>query len=210
MEIHQGQGKVGDLYVVDTARLFPPSCPHLDSRRIGAVLYNQLRPEFVASYATQTGMRLSPDAFTGFGIAAMGEIDGELLNRQVYHATEHLLRVVVPETCRWLVRTKRTLDNSNLAPTLHARGVNLRFMGYMRRVFLRMTESETDVGDREFANSLGHALLMEMVARQMKFDLRLCCFLPFSLLLLSLITCFTIAFYPDDHKFLHSSHDMKH
>jgi len=185
MEIHHDPSK-GNFYVIDTARLFPPTCPRLDIGGKGSVLYNQLRPELVARCCSSLpGMTqgLSPDVFTGFGQAPGGRKLGENVSK----ATAYLLKQVIPDACRWLVATKKTLDNSNLAPTLHAQGINLRFMGIMRRILIEMTSSAYDeerekeggernqddrVADREFANSLAHTLLMEMISRQMKIDLR--------------------------------------
>ena len=146
-------GSDGRHYVIDLARVFPPTC--LDARVKETFLYELMRPEWVAD----NSVPLSSDAFSGFSSFRMDSLD----NREVFESTQRLVNVRVPEFAQWL-------DTAMLAPTfahkalkvlteeLHRRGINCRYLGRVRSHCL--TEAARNV------------LLVEIVARVVKNILR--------------------------------------
>ncbi|KAL6049131.1 Histidine kinase A, variant 2 [Balamuthia mandrillaris] len=142
----------GMLYVVDTARLWPPQTP--DRSVKGSFLFNLLRGEYVSKHP----IPLSSDAFTMFG-----EHDAEIHNREVIQATEQLLNVVIPEFAAWLQShychsTAFPLSPSRLIEDLHRTGINIRHLGRVR----------SHVMDEE----LRRLILGEMISRFLKNDLK--------------------------------------
>jgi hypothetical protein len=120
---------------VDTARLFPPTLPARDQP--GSVLFNQFRPEFIKDYK----MPLSSDAFTGFGRHNYHEH-----NKEIEVATRYLLTTKVEELTTHLLKTYasaaiRSRARLNVTPDFHGRGVNMRFIGYVRARVLALAPS---------------------------------------------------------------------
>ncbi len=142
-------GTDGRFYVIDLARVFPPTC--LDAHVKETFLYELMRPEWVA----ENPVPLSSDAFSGFSSFRMDSID----NREVFESSQRLVNVRVPEFAQWL-------DTAMLVPTfakkalkmlteeLHRRGINCRYLGRVRARCV--TEAAREV------------LLVEIVARVVK------------------------------------------
>ena len=85
IEVHRGQD--GRFYVLDTARVFPPTTPmHLLSNTLGtpvkpkksSFLFQPMRPEMVA----QSPVPLSSDSFCGWG-----QHDADTHNRETHEST---------------------------------------------------------------------------------------------------------------------------
>jgi hypothetical protein len=60
LEVHRG--KDGRIYMLDTARVFPPLLP--DKKKKGSFLYRLFRPEFIQAFSKP----VSSDAFSGFQV----------------------------------------------------------------------------------------------------------------------------------------------
>lgn len=130
----------GRLYVIDAARMFPPSAP-VGGRRVS--LYNLLRPELVR----QNPVALSSDAFYRWG-----DPDNQMLhNKDVEQATVRLLRVVVPSFAATLTDA---VEADALVALLHQHGINLRCLGLVHAHCASVAARS--------------ALLREMVARTWK------------------------------------------
>lgn len=84
IEVHRG--KDGRIYVLDVARLFPPSTP---SRALPAShLYRLFRAEFVRHYTVP----LSSDGFCRMALHATAKDN----NQEIRTATAHVIDVVLP------------------------------------------------------------------------------------------------------------------
>lgn len=143
-------GTDGCYYVLDFSRTFPPAAPELDAdgnpKEPRAVFYKMLRPELVKT----NNVPLSSDAFTGWET-----FDNERLqNRQdVIEATERILKECVPALITelealdlntisdnyfsiWKGGTAKAILKMlailNLPSRLHARGINVRYLGHIR------------------------------------------------------------------------------
>jgi hypothetical protein len=84
-----------------------------------------LRPEFVEKYAVP----LSSDAFSKWGSY---DPQYRLYEQNVREATQHLHTVVIPETAKEL-DSKWSSVATTLPEFLHAKGVNLRHLGKVRK-----------------------------------------------------------------------------
>jgi hypothetical protein len=121
-------GSDGRHYVIDLARVFPPTC--FDGRVKETFLYELMRPEWVVENA----VALSSDAFSGFSSFRMDSLD----NREVFEATQRLVNVRVPEFAAWLdeATTKPSFTKKAtlavLTEQLHRRGINCRYLGRVR------------------------------------------------------------------------------
>lgn len=145
-------GVDGRHYVLDFARVFPPTCE--DSNVSRTFLFKLMRPEWVAQYRS-TGP-LSSDAFSPFSSAraSMSDVD----NREVYVATmevrwtplsflffcsltrhvAQLLNNRVPSFAKWFDEQMRDehyatkVAPKSLAETIHRQGINCRYLGRIR------------------------------------------------------------------------------
>lgn len=106
----------GRLYVIDAARMFPPSAPSA-GRRVS--LYNLLRPEFVR----QNPAPLSSDAFFRWGDP---DNQHQKHNSEVEQATHRLLSVIIPNFASSLTECP---EPDALVALLHKNGINLRYLG---------------------------------------------------------------------------------
>eukprot|EP01105_Mastigella_eilhardi_P019239 TRINITY_DN4515_c0_g1_i4.p1 TRINITY_DN4515_c0_g1~~TRINITY_DN4515_c0_g1_i4.p1 ORF type:complete len:1994 (+),score=419.79 TRINITY_DN4515_c0_g1_i4:519-5984(+) len=145
-------GTDGEFYLVDFARVFPPTA---DENVAKTHLYHLLRPEFVTSkeYCPKP---LSSDAFSSFG----GEDNATTHNAEVREATRVLFQKRIPAFAAWL-EGRNCADLKlphQFAELLHRNGINVR---YAALVLERLT-SET----------LRSYLVHEMIARVAKNMLR--------------------------------------
>ena len=165
IEVHRGTDD--RLYVLDTARVFPPEPPVSGVR--GAALHRLLRPELVRS----NPVALSPDAFSAFArhdaAAAQHEAD-------IHAAHQRLLCEIIPSVVLALnQRIKRMATNeSPLLPSvlelsrriclpdeLHREGINIRYLDRLKHC--------DGVAPHPL---LGVLINTQIVARQMKRVLR--------------------------------------
>lgn len=145
IEVHRSLRDPALYYIIDTARLFPPTRPRADKPR--SLWCSLFRPEFVASHGTP----LSSDGYSPFGA-----LDSELHNTTLNTATEALYaraRAVAPEL---------TPENAaSLTRALQQRGINTRLLGVVRAAM-----------DRAQQTALRDAALVEMMARALHKQLR--------------------------------------
>lgn len=131
MEAHASARKQGEFYMIDTARMFPPTSPVEDNPASAAIYYNQMRPEAVIA----SQRPLCADAFSPFAMRGHGGED------KVTTATRHVKYNVIPEFCRWHVNQGKILDMDNLTETMHGWGINMRFLGLVRQEFIRLRDA---------------------------------------------------------------------
>lgn len=127
VDIEGHKGLDGRFYVVDTARLFPPTTPVRGVR--SCHLYKLMRAEAVRA----NPKALSSDAFSFFG-----KPDSEEHNAEVVDATERIVQLIGT-----LCSTEILLSASSIKDLLHSRGINLRFLGtlYLKAVSAGVSES---------------------------------------------------------------------
>lgn len=151
IDVEGHRGTDGRYYVIDLARVFPPTAPN--SNVINTFLYQCFRPEFVRRYP----IPLSSDAFSKFSKA---HADAEQHNERVREATIHLLGTTVPDFAVWLednpsaIRLDQLADVTELA---HREGINVRYLGLVRSLLK--------------SPALRSAILMELIARVIKNNL---------------------------------------
>eukprot|EP01091_Cochliopodium_minus_P004832 TRINITY_DN1472_c0_g2_i1.p1 TRINITY_DN1472_c0_g2~~TRINITY_DN1472_c0_g2_i1.p1 ORF type:complete len:1451 (-),score=404.43 TRINITY_DN1472_c0_g2_i1:87-4439(-) len=116
----------GRYYVLDVARLFPPSSPTRDKK--GEHLFRLLRPEFLRKYLKP----LSSDAFSAFGSDNIKEN-----NLEVIEATKYLFKELIPNFAQDLNRrysnSSTELLSNNLIEEIHSVGINCRYLGLLRK-----------------------------------------------------------------------------
>jgi hypothetical protein len=140
------QGKDNRYYLLDFSRVFPPEYPQPELPK-RSVLYNLLRPEFVASYPKP----LSSDALSGFG-----KHDSESHNSEIQEATQFLIEKIIPAFANSL--SSLSAKQSNIVELFHREGINIRHMGLVRH----------HCASAEWKK----CLLIEMVARVIKDDVK--------------------------------------
>jgi len=124
LEGHRGFD--GRYYLLDFARLFPPSAPSKDIKM--GHLFRLLRPEFVRNYKTP----LCSDSFSRF---IRGHNEQEH-NQETLEATSYLLNTTIPELVEDLNDIDINITNIYTFPIterLHRSGVNVRYLGYIRQ-----------------------------------------------------------------------------
>ncbi|KAL6059841.1 Clu domain-containing protein [Balamuthia mandrillaris] len=154
LEGHKGSD--GRFYLLDFSRVFPPEFPKPGVQM--AHLFRLLRPEFVREWPKP----LCSDAFSGF----IKHFDMEQHNEEIKAATRHLISVVIPsyaDILSIMIKEARQktdgLENFSLTEALHSKGINIRYLGMLRRYM-------TDIDCKTL-------LLVEMCARIVKTNLRL-------------------------------------
>ena len=151
MEIHLGRDS--RYYVLDAARLFPPTEPMGFAGN--ETLYNLFRPSFLKGFEKP----LSSDAFSIFEAretreTSMGEIE---------NATKYLLDVKLTQVLQYIVSVNAH-DSIFLSSMLHLSGINLRYLGLARRMAVQLFKSSEDSD----YTVLARRLLEEMAVRSMK------------------------------------------
>eukprot|EP01133_Synstelium_polycarpum_P013661 gene13661-16088_t len=145
-DIEGHMGTDGLFYVLDFARVFPPTA---DRRVDDTFLYRLFRPEFVQTYH----LPLSSDSFSPFG--KLDTVSAAVNNREVREATEYLAGVCVPKVAEWMdARVHSVSWYSQLTEIIHREGINVRYLGLVRA---HVTSPE-----------LKRVLLTEIVARVFK------------------------------------------
>jgi tetratricopeptide (TPR) repeat protein len=141
----------GRLYVVDCARLFPPT-PCLKGNK--EYMFNQYRPEFMKNLPPALNA-LCSDAYTRWStVEAASHV------RDVEIAFMHLREVLVPKCAQIICELKEDMI-SGLRETLHEVGVNIRHLGL---ILSHVPQ-----------NSIGRLLVsFEMFCRVCKVRLRSC------------------------------------
>jgi hypothetical protein len=117
LEVHHGRD--GRYYVIDAARLCPPTFPKHGKKL--EHLIHVFRPEFLVKYSRE----LCSDALSGFA-----KIDGLIHSSEIKDATEYLLDKVIEDVVRHLDSSSE-LQKLNLSYVLHSFGVNMRYLGYV-------------------------------------------------------------------------------
>jgi tetratricopeptide (TPR) repeat protein len=150
-------GKDGRFYLVDTARLFPPTVPRPGIK--GDFLKSQMRPELVKS----NPIPLCPDSFSGFRLE--NKLDH---NREIIDATNRLLNQIIPDFAERIesyLAVEILHSDNEMESTLeeiliqmHRQGINFKYLGYIR-----------DHLRNEILRSL---FLTEAFARTIKNDIR--------------------------------------
>eukprot|EP00760_Papus_ankaliazontas_P026731 PhM_4_TR3070/c2_g1_i3/m.102469 len=164
IEIHQARD--ARLYVIDTARLFPPdpNLPWRDHEKF--YLHTQLRPELVA----ENEVPLSSDAFSPFGHNGRSIHDEE-----VRRAAKKLIDVVIPTVSQKIAYMlfhgvspeNRYTATIKIGRELHRHGVNLRYLGLVLEHFIHVSDrARSSYGSLRQA-TITH-FLAEMVARTVR------------------------------------------
>ena len=138
-------GEDGRFYIIDTARLFPPTVPGgCDmKKRSGSFMVDVFRPEFLQKYCSDSP--LSSDAFSGFG-----RVDYQLHNTEVRRVFDEVfVKKAIPSAAEAILKTdfdsiekkryKGTMlrqfyqDGTHISNILHEYGVNVRYLGLVYR-----------------------------------------------------------------------------
>jgi hypothetical protein len=169
LEVHRGHD--GRIYCLDAARIMPPQNPFAIGQSDPAVqrpkgfLYDLFRVEFVSSFSETP---LSSDAFSGFGRA------GHPVEENKIAIADTVLRtVVIPEVSKKLAQRYNGLEvDLDLVGFFHRHGINMRFLGLVRKEIKRIRLSELVKPEDVCSDALVMTLAGEMVARSAKHVLR--------------------------------------
>jgi hypothetical protein len=165
IDIEGHLGIDGRMYMLDFARTMPPEAPREKAlRQPGDHLYRLLRPEFVLQYRRH----LCADAFSNM-IAV--EPNRKILNKDVKDATDELMTRLIPNYAAELVQHVQEQDmlmggveGIQLDQHLHARGINVRFLGEIASWVRKL--------DSEYAAITNRVLMVEICSRCLKALLR--------------------------------------
>jgi hypothetical protein len=155
LEVHRGLD--GRIYVLDTARMFPPTGALVDFGK-GQNLFCLFRKEFLDMYRKH----LCADSFSGFLIRE----SAPEMHAEIYAATRHLLDVVSPQVVRQISQFHKASDFS-ISDCLHSLGMNIRFLGVIRLEMLATSET-----DKRGSFQVSSLLLNEIVYRALKQEVR--------------------------------------
>ena len=145
-DIEGHRGTDGRYYVIDFARLFPPTA---EKGVRDTYIYKLFRPEFIKNYP----IALSSDAYSPFGKNNQLEH-----NKEVRVATNYLIENVIPDFADQLENLTYEIDvESQLTELVHRAGINIRYLGFIRRFLQQYLQS---------------VVLLEMVARIIKNRIR--------------------------------------
>jgi len=156
-------GSDGRFYLIDVARLMPPTPPMhpANKRRPGSFMAELFRAEFLSTHCQS--IPLSSDAFSWFG-----RLDHQEHNQEAKDAFELLLWESVPAAAEALKNVTASTGNDKMGSTqisdlLHSHGVNMRYLG---RVYEALSQ------DDEGNDNVRSVLLREMVSRCVKQRIR--------------------------------------
>eukprot|EP01105_Mastigella_eilhardi_P009703 TRINITY_DN2284_c0_g3_i5.p1 TRINITY_DN2284_c0_g3~~TRINITY_DN2284_c0_g3_i5.p1 ORF type:complete len:849 (-),score=229.70 TRINITY_DN2284_c0_g3_i5:89-2314(-) len=162
IEVHRAMD--GRVYVIDTARLFPPEPPI----RAGAHLYYLLRPELVK----KSKVPLSSDAFSMFGCD-----DAEVHESEISVAQERLFRETIPNfvmTVNQQVKKcpglsiQQLYQKLQLIEGMHREGINVRHLHSLKKadgvvVDVRLAQLiNTEIIARKIKNRLRDLMRMQL------------------------------------------------
>ena len=125
VDIEGHKGKDEHFYVIDLARVYPPTAEK-DMER--TFLYKLFRPEFVKNYRIPL-----VDGFSTFG--KHNEI---VHNNEIKEATEYLLGKLIPTFCAHDLPRHFPSGNTGvfeldaITEELHRAGINVRYLGHVR------------------------------------------------------------------------------
>eukprot|EP01116_Phalansterium_solitarium_P022569 TRINITY_DN7502_c0_g1_i1.p1 TRINITY_DN7502_c0_g1~~TRINITY_DN7502_c0_g1_i1.p1 ORF type:complete len:1638 (+),score=449.85 TRINITY_DN7502_c0_g1_i1:121-5034(+) len=169
VDIEGHKGTDNRYYIVDLSRLFPPMTPSEDVQR--SYLVRLFRPEFLRAYH-------KPLCSDGFSRFIRNDPDREHYNDEIREATTYLLETVVPDFAKQLLslyqdwKTKgETPDRFPLVMELHRSGINVRLIGRVAEN-LEYSKFPDDKPTLASINELRWLLIMEMVARVIKHNIR--------------------------------------
>jgi hypothetical protein len=158
-------------YVLDFARVYPPAATVPgESNHKSRCLFRLLRPELVSRFQKP----LSSDAFTGWG-----RCGSDIHNTEVRQATQFLIDETIPSLAQKLLSFPGNPELIDYTREFHLHGVNVRYMGLVRRVIYTLetrnvVSSGTIIGNNQTVDmgtqdKCVHVwLLREMVARTLK------------------------------------------
>lgn len=144
-------GTDANFYLLDFSRVFPPEPPNKNIK--GSHLFRLLRPELVRS----NPVPLCSDAFSGFVLDVK---EAEEHNQEIIEASQRLFREIIPTVAQQLnqlskIALRRFLgSNQLLIEIIHANGINVRFLGLLRKYL--------------FNETLRAQVLVEIFARSLK------------------------------------------
>ena len=157
VDLEGHQGVDGRYYILDFSRCFPPVTPKPGV--IAGPLYQMFRAEFTKNFKLYP---LCSDAYSYF---VENHPDAKEHKLEVNFALKDLLGVTISMFSRDLVglmekevRMKGTLAHFRLTETMHAAGINMRYLGIIIR----------RLGSHRFT----WVLLLEMLARIVKQEIR--------------------------------------
>ncbi len=146
VDLEGHKGADARTYVCDVSRLFPCTFPMKGVP--GCHLYKLFRQEYVKGNPEP----LSSDAFSHFG-----REDCKVHNERVKVAFTRLVQETLPQLALELSASSSVFRGDELKETLHARGINLRFCGYLLTLLSTLAAQSV--------------LCAEMVARTVKNEL---------------------------------------
>eukprot|EP01127_Copromyxa_protea_P013867 TRINITY_DN3776_c0_g1_i2.p1 TRINITY_DN3776_c0_g1~~TRINITY_DN3776_c0_g1_i2.p1 ORF type:complete len:911 (+),score=104.39 TRINITY_DN3776_c0_g1_i2:727-3459(+) len=150
IEVHKGSD--GRTYMIDFARICPPTRDKQDQYRTSRSLTQHFRSEFLEKYK----IALSADAFSKF---CMHEPEKKQQEREIVEATEHLLTKIIPDFAKDVDKKfTKHVDIDQFLSVLKSAGINIRYLGELR----------THVTS-PFARN---AILIEMICRSIKNQIR--------------------------------------
>eukprot|EP01125_Pyxidicula_operculata_P010592 TRINITY_DN3486_c0_g1_i1.p1 TRINITY_DN3486_c0_g1~~TRINITY_DN3486_c0_g1_i1.p1 ORF type:complete len:1904 (+),score=397.79 TRINITY_DN3486_c0_g1_i1:1-5712(+) len=164
LEVHRVADN--ELYILDTARVFPPEFPSISVHKKipQSFLFRMLRPELVIQYLSP----LSSDGLSSFQNADPNASD---MNNDIKHATIYLHEKVIPNFAKWISNnttamlaliseSKEFVSDSMwnsrqftdpFLRRLHFNGINIRYLGSVR---YHLKLISTDTFHEEFILSL--------------------------------------------------------
>lgn len=147
-------------YVLDYARVYPPAAlVQGEIREKSRCLFRLLRPELVSRFH----LPLSSDAFT-----AWGRMNSDIHNMEVRQATQYLVDEAIPALAKFLSVDGTFQVWKDLKKDFHLHGVNIRYMGLVRRVCLSEGSDNKHSSHREDPDAAHRWLLREMIVRVLK------------------------------------------
>ena len=186
-ELHRGTD--GRLYIVDAARIFPPTYPPLHrwvvpgkpTRHAPSHLFEHFRHEFLVNISEE----ISSDAISSF----QNMDEARVHNRKVKQATSILLEQRIPEAVDFLMSRRKSgsayrsdlQDPDRICNFLHTRGINLRYLGFFRKEVekarqfandMKCLRQDVTLEKNSKYKRLSNAVLGEMLARTAKHILR--------------------------------------
>ena len=151
LEGHKGLDK--RYYVLDFSRLFPPDLMSREHKC--GMLFRLLRPELVKQYPTP----LCSDTFSNFVKHYVD--DAREHAYEVKDAHLYLTQQIIPAFGKMLsVQDANIFKVNHVIQSMHREGINLRYLGYVRGYLDPSAKSWRDI------------ILIEMIARTVKWDLR--------------------------------------
>ena len=146
----------GRFYLLDLARMLPPTPPRLYGSHGVDFLTRHFRPEFMTKECPKLQLTLSSDGFSHFGRFS----DVKKVNADIRKAFFHLRTATIPELAERLDKVELAeLHTFSLAVNVHESGVNMRFL--------------LEIAEHMKTEANQAAVIEEAIARSFKSILRL-------------------------------------